>query len=100
MCLMLIGTADPEERDRLEQAAREASALGLKVTVEHPPKSPWAREAAARATISERGGCACSLLSDDADWNAKFWAMRPEVLNRLAQTFQSLVEEGPRRLTV
>jgi hypothetical protein len=72
MCLMLIGTADPEERDRLEQAAREASAVGLKVTVEHPPKPPWARETAARATISERGGCACSLLSDDADWNAKF----------------------------
>lgn len=45
-------------------------------------------------------GCACSLLSDDADWNADSWAMRPEILDRLAETIRVLVEEGPARLTI
>jgi hypothetical protein len=53
-----------------------------------------------RGTISEEGGCGCSLLSDDADWNATFWAMRPEVLDQLAQTPPILVDEGPRHLTI
>lgn len=100
MCLMLIATAEAAERSRLERAARQASAAGLHVTVEHPPKWPWARETPARATISEDGACACSLLSDDADWNATCWSMRPDALDRLAQTLQILVDEGPRRLTI
>ena len=52
------------------------------------------------ATISEKGGCACSLLSDDADWDADFWAMRPEILEQLARTLQIVVDEDSRRLTV
>jgi len=68
--------------------------------MEHPLRWPWARETPARAVISEEGGCACSLLSDEADWNADAWAMRPEVLEQLARTLQILVEEGPPNLSV
>ena len=67
--------------------------------MEHPLRWPWARQTA-RAVISEAGGCACSLLSDQADWNAETWAMRPEILERLASTLQVLVEEGPPNLSV
>jgi hypothetical protein len=68
--------------------------------MEHPPRWPWAREAPARAVISEEGGCACSLLGDDADWNADAWAMRPEILEQLTQTLQILADEGPPNLSV
>jgi hypothetical protein len=51
-----------------------------------------------RARVSEEGGCACSLLSDDADWNAETWAMRPQVLERLAQTLEILSLRGPKEL--
>lgn len=53
----------------------------------------------ARAVISEEGGCACSLLSDDADWNADAWAMRPEILEQLG-TLQIFADEGPRSVSV
>jgi hypothetical protein len=99
MCLMLIATAKAAEREKLEQAARQASASGLRIEREHLPRWPWAGERPARATISEKDGCACSLLSDDADWHADFWAMRPEILERLATTLQVLIDEGPTHLT-
>ncbi len=38
-----------------------------------------------RLSISEKGeGCACSMLTDDADWNDPAWDMRREVLPDLA----------------
>ncbi|MBA2303808.1 MAG: hypothetical protein H0W08_14405 [Acidobacteria bacterium] len=53
-----------------------------------------------RATISEEGACACSLLSDSADWNDETWSMRPEVLDRLATTLEVLARLGPKALFV
>jgi hypothetical protein len=100
MCLMLVATTEAPEREKLAGAARKASATALRVEMEHPPRWPWARETPARATISEEGGCACSLLSDDADWNADDWAMRPEILEQLARTLQILTDEGPPNLFV
>ena len=100
MCLMLIVAAEPSERERFNQAALRAAAAGLSVEVQHPLRWPWARKTPVRATISEKGGCACSLLSDAADWDADFWAMRREILDQLARTLQIMVDEGPPRLTV
>src|SRR5215216_2362155 len=38
-----------------------------------------------RLSISEKGeGCACSMLTDNADLNAPTWDFRPEVLPDLA----------------
>jgi hypothetical protein len=38
-----------------------------------------------RLSISEKGeGCACSMLTDEADWNAQTWDIRKEVLPDLA----------------
>ena len=34
--------------------------------------------------------CACSLLHDDADWDAAAWRMRAEVLPRLASTLAKI----------
>ena len=100
MCLMLVATTEAPAREKLADAARKASAAGLRVEMEHPPRWPWARQTPARAVISEDGGCACSLLSDDADWNADAWAMRPEILEQLARTLRILADEGPPNLSV
>ena len=40
------------------------------------------------------------MLSDDADWNADTWAMRPEIVEPLARTLECLLESGPRRLII
>jgi len=98
MCLIVSVEAAGSERERLIQAARHASVFGLEVSVAHPQRWPWARDRGARASISSDGSCACSLLTDDADWGAETWAMQPEYLEPLARALETLAEEGPRPL--
>lgn len=98
MCLVIWVKTDAADRDTLAAAARKASAAGLRVEMESRSWWPWARRAPALATITEDGGCACGLLSDDADWNADTWLMRPEILEPLARTLQILADEGPATL--
>ena len=100
MCLLLVATATSNDRETLELAARKAAAAGLRVELEHPVRWRWARDRPAKAVISEGHGCACSLLSDDADWNADAWAMRPELLERLGRTLEVLAEHGPDTLSI
>ena len=47
-------------------------------------------ECGGQLTISEEGGCACSLLADTADWNHAEWDLRPDVREPLAQTVCAL----------
>lgn len=100
MCLILEVISPTGDRATLDAAAGKASAAGFHVQVSHPSRWPWAKNKPVRARISEEGGCACSLLSDSADWNANTWAMRPEVLDRLATTLEILVQFGPKGLLV
>ena len=47
----------------------------------------------ARFNISETGeGCACSMLTDDADWNAEFWDLQSALLPHTANLL-SLINE-------
>lgn len=100
MCLIITVEAPWAERGGLERAARAASTDRLRVTMDHMPRWPWAQRELARASISEDGMCACSLLTDEADWNADNWAMRPEVLEPLSRSLETLASEGPARLAV
>jgi hypothetical protein len=46
---------------------------------------------------SSKEGCACSLLHDDADWNAEHWLLKPAGLPRLEETivrFNGLAKDG------
>jgi hypothetical protein len=36
-------------------------------------------------------GCACSLLADDADWNAATWSLRADVPHKLAGVVRCLL---------
>ncbi len=50
----------------------------------------------ARFNISEVGeGCACSMLTDDADWNAEFWDFQPSVLPPTANLLANINERVP-----
>jgi len=100
MCLFLEAISPSGDRASLQAAAITASSVGLRVDVGHASSSPWAKSKPVRATVSEEGGCACSLLSDEADWNTETWTMRPDVLDRLAATLELLASRGPKDLVV
>jgi hypothetical protein len=100
MCLLIEAISPAADRAVLEAAAVAASSVGLRVDVGHASRWSWAKSKPVRATISEDGGCACSLLSDEADWNADTWSMRPDVLDRLAATLEILAMRGPQGLIV
>mgnify|MGYP007022262598 CR=1 FL=1 len=49
-----------------------------------------------RLSISELGeGCACSMLTDEADWNAPEWDIRPELLPHIANALAFICEQAP-----
>ena len=100
MCLIVCVEAPASERDTLTAAAAAASRFGLRVEVGRPSRWPWAQHRSVRAGISEDGGCGCSLLSDGASWDAKTWEMRHDVVEPLARTLETLLKDGPPRLSV
>src|SRR5262245_17750275 len=53
-------------------------------------KWPWTKEV--QLTVSDGSGCACSLLADDADWDAPAWSLRPEIRDSLARTIEMFGE--------
>jgi hypothetical protein len=106
MCLLLTVRAPAEAREALAAAIAGLPAGGLRVELAAPPwyagLLAWrrAQPRRAEASISESGGCACSLLADDADWDAATWAMRPDVREPLAQTLATLLAGLPGGATV
>jgi hypothetical protein len=73
------------ERDgaRARDIADATSSDAIEVAASHR----LFRRATRDLNISEPGqGCACSMLHDDADWDAPAWRMRPELLPQLAST--------------
>jgi hypothetical protein len=100
MCLLIWIEAEAADRASLVTAAHAASEFGLQVDVARASRWPWARSKPVRATISEGGGCACGMLSDDAAWNAETSAMRADIVEPLARTLETLLSLGPGRLTV
>ena len=48
-----------------------------------------------RLSIYEAGeGCACSMLTDDADWNAPAWDIQPKLLLPLANSLAYISERA------
>jgi hypothetical protein len=45
-------------------------------------------------------GCACSLLTDDADWNAATWDMLEDARLRLGRTIEALGKSLPNGFTL
>jgi hypothetical protein len=100
MCLILTVQAPETARPALEAAARSLPPGALRLHVESISRRPWGRTTIVQGSICEEGGCACSLLTDDADWDAPFWSMRPEALDPLAQTLEAVGAAAPEGFTV
>ena len=84
MCLELY--AVPAEHG-LVSAQRLSRASGLHVEkVSKPVKGAF--------WFSVDGGCSCSLMAEDADWNEPTWKLQPSVLERLAAAIQLLADEA------
>lgn len=84
MCLQVYAVPMLGNRVSAERLAR-VSGLWVK-KVNRPVKGAF--------WFSVDGGCSCSLLSDEADWNAPVWALEPNVLERLATALQLLGAEA------
>jgi hypothetical protein len=102
MCLVLAVEAPATARAALEATARTLPTTALRIDVEPLSRRHLRRDTTStvRATISEAGGCACSLLADDAGWNAPYWSMRPEVLEPLVRTLEAIGEAVPEGFAV
>jgi hypothetical protein len=96
---MIIAEAEAASLEQLQAAAASLPKSALEVKVElFPPKWLFWRK---RKTVCRiNGGCACDLLTDQADWNADVWDMLPEKLPALAETLQALAEKAPDGLRV
>jgi hypothetical protein len=94
MCLTLTVRAPAAAADAL--AAAVAALPTSAVAVEPPRRShaplwPWARARPPEAFAP----CLCALLSDEADWHAAEWALRPEAREPLAETLERLARAVP-----
>lgn len=84
MCLQAY--AIPAQENRVS-AQRLSTLSGLRVEKLNKPYK-------GALYFSRDGGCSCSLLSDNADWNEPVWELEPEVLEPLAKALQVLGDEA------
>ena|GEM_PF-1612635 len=95
MCLVIAIETHPDHQEILISAAAIASAQGLRVDVRRPSRWSWAKRSPITAKITEDGGCSCSLLADDADWNSETWTLRADVVLQTVATFRAFLENAP-----
>ena len=90
MCLLIrIELHGVEPSTAAEIAEYSSSRHDLSVKATKPSKI------AASFSVAEYAeGCACSLLADDADWNAPAWSFRPDVLPKLANVVRALLSRA------
>ncbi len=88
MCLVL--SIKLSEKDAL-LAEQIAVASTFSEGLEVQAKQRWLRRRTPFLSIFEHSqGCACSLLTDDADWDAPAWDMHELALPKLASTLRKL----------
>jgi hypothetical protein len=99
MCLELtlhLRAKTRTDADTLERACSTRDCLA--VWVRKP--GLFTRSETVTALVGEDGTCACSLLADDAEWDAPTWQMLPEVLPKLAMTLACVAEHAPEGFTL
>jgi hypothetical protein len=90
MCLSLKVKLSEEDAPRSKEIAKLATEIA---GVDIGPEHSLFRKRSSVLNISESGkGCACSLLTDDADWDAETWDMHQSSLPKIAQGLRKLRE--------
>ena len=88
MCLLLTVRLSEQDAARAPEIASAVTAAG---DLEVSSCRRLLRRRSHDLNISEpTQGCGCSLLADDADWDAPAWSMRPEVLPQLSATLAAI----------
>jgi hypothetical protein len=91
VCLLL--TIRLSERDAA-RAPEIASAATAACELEVSACRRLLRRRSRELNICEtRQGCGCSLLADDADWDAPAWSMRPEALPQLGAALAAVRQQ-------
>jgi hypothetical protein len=88
MCLSVAVELVGLDRDAVTSLVATLGSADL-LRIEVSPKR-WFGSKTPYLLPSEDGGCACSLLSDDADWNAPAWAMEAHLRPKLAATLTAI----------
>jgi len=90
MCLIININLSPKDSLRAAEIAKFATiSEGLEV---HPQKRRFRKRSSILFLSEHSEGCGCSLLTDNASWNALTWDMIPSALPKLAVTLQRLCE--------
>jgi len=84
MCLQLFAVPAIEGRVSPDRLSRVS---GLRIAKRNQPLK-------GALHFSRDGGCSCSMMADNADWNAPEWALEPETLEGLASALQVLDNEA------
>ena len=88
MCLLLTIRLSEQDAARAPEIASAATAAGK---LEVSSCRRLLRRRSRDLNICEPAqGCGCSLLADDADWDAPAWSMRSEVLPQLGATLAAV----------
>lgn len=85
---------------QLETAARSLPISGPSVEVEHARRWTWVKPEYIRTSILEAGGCACGLLTDAADREARYWSLHKEILEPSASMLHGIASAGIGEFTV
>jgi hypothetical protein len=90
MCLTMIITLSKEDIPNIS-AIDEAANVGGGLQISRY-KGGWFSKPSNIIGLSEVGeGCACSMLSDNADWNC-VWDMEPSALSKIIMTLHKIYE--------
>lgn len=87
MCLQIILTVkriNDDQAKKIAGAIQQPNFLTLKA---FSPRK-WFRKQSPIFYLSKNGGCACSLLADDAGWENEYWQMDSKILEKMANTLR------------
>jgi hypothetical protein len=92
MCVIISATLSRADLESVSRLPLDGISVAP-IAIEIPHRSFWRRSTS--LTVSERGGggCACSLLHDDASWDHPCWILRSEAREPLATTFRRLRDQ-------
>lgn len=82
-------------KDEAERLARRGASSGT-VDIHFDGMTSFFGRGNPRLSICEAGeGCACSMLTDDGDWNDPTWDIQPGLLLHLANALEFISEQAP-----
>jgi hypothetical protein len=99
MCLTISVEFRGIGRKEAESIVAQTLSNKLELQLQEPvslfgPRTPF-------FSLSEVGeGCACSMLTDNADWNAPTWEFQSTLLEDLASSLEMLCKQAPNGLVL